>query len=50
MKLYIEKLHKAKHRKLFLPVKLLINKLHIEINFRIKKKLLQKILIEANEL
>ena len=40
----------AKERKLISRVKPLINKLQTEINFRINNKLLQKILIEANEL
>jgi len=40
----------AKERKLISQIKPLINKLQTEINFRINNKLLQKILIEANEL
>lgn len=40
----------AKDRKLINQVKPLIDKLQTEINFRINKNLLQKILIEANEL
>jgi uncharacterized protein len=40
----------AKERKLIGQVKPLIEKLQTEINFRINKNLLQKILIEANEL
>jgi len=40
----------AKERKLISQVKPLIDKLQTEINFRINNKLLQKILIEANEL
>ena len=40
----------AKERKLINKVKPLIDRLQSEINFRINKNLLQKILIEANEL
>lgn len=40
----------AKERKLINQVKPLIDRLQSEINFRINKNLLQKILIEANEL
>jgi uncharacterized protein len=40
----------AKERKLISQVNPLINRLQTEINFRINNKLLQKILIEANEL
>ncbi len=40
----------AKEKKLITQVKPLINRLQTEINFRINNNLLQKILIEANEL
>ena len=39
----------AKEKGLILKIKPLIERLQIEINFRINKNLLQKILIEANE-